>query len=65
MFDQSKYSADYNRQNYDRFTLCLPKGYKSRIKDLAAIKGQSMTQWIQLAIDNAIEHQEDAYTRKD
>lgn len=65
MFDQSKYAAEYNRANYDRLAVYLPRGYKARVKELAALKGQSMAQWIADAIDEHAAHQEDAYTRKD
>lgn len=34
-FDQQKYIDDYVRENYDRFTLKLPKGSKQKLKELA------------------------------
>lgn len=64
MFDKNKYSADYNRSNYDQIKIYAPIGYKARIKELAALKGQSMAQWIISAIDSAIQEQEDNYTRR-
>lgn len=65
MFDQRQYIEDYKKSNYDQIKIYAPKGYKAHIKELAAIKGQSMTQWILDAIDEHAAHQEDAYTRKD
>lgn len=64
MFDQNRYNADYKKANYDQLRIYVPKGYKNRLKELAALKGQSMTQWVIDALEEHAAHQEDAYTRK-
>jgi len=45
-FDQKAYVASYNRANYDRVDLKIPKGKKSEWKAKAKAAGLSLTEWI-------------------
>lgn len=38
-FDKFQYQNDYNKQNYDRITIMVPKGYKEKITELASSLG--------------------------
>lgn len=49
-FDQIKYNNDYNRANYDKITIMVPKGEKDDWKALAEEKGISMTELIRRAV---------------
>lgn len=49
-FDQIKYQNEYNKNNYDRITLLLPKGEKAIVKEMAATAGQSTNEFIRSAI---------------
>lgn len=42
-FDQIKYQNEYNKENYDRVFINLPKGMKNKVKTKAAIKGKSLS----------------------
>lgn len=41
-FDQTQYKNEYNRQNYDRVTVLLPKGRAKDLKAYAAAQGKSV-----------------------
>lgn len=45
-----KYGNDYNRAKYDRVTVMLCKGGKDTVKELAALAGQSVNEYIKDAI---------------
>ena len=49
-FDQIKYNNDYNRANYDKITIMVPKGEKDNWKALAEAQGISMTEFIRRAV---------------
>lgn len=52
--DKSKtytYNNDFNRENYDRISLMLPKGKKDIIKIKAQENGESVNAFINRAID--------------
>lgn len=51
MFRKFNYMNDYNKENYDRFTLLLPKGKKERVKAAAAAAGMSTSEYINALID--------------
>lgn len=53
-FDQIKYQNKYKKENYDRTELVMPKGKKDRIKSYARAAGQSMSEYINQAIDERI-----------
>ena len=45
----------YNRANYDRIGLMLPKGYKDKIKQRAELRQQSVNNYIHNLIKKDIE----------
>lgn len=49
-FDRIKYNNDFNRQNYDKVTIQIPKGEKETWKRMAEKMGLSMTELIRRAI---------------
>lgn len=50
-FDQMKYQNEYNKKNYDRIEIKVPKGRKAVIVAAATAAGQSVTEFISQAID--------------
>lgn len=55
VFNQIAYQNEYNRQNYDRVNLTMPKGRKEKIRLAAATRGQSVNEFINAAILAAME----------
>ena len=49
-FDQFKYQNEYNKKNYDRIEIVVPKGKKDEIKMAAKSAGQSVSEYIFQAI---------------
>lgn len=50
-FDQLQYQNEYNKQNYDRITIMVPKGDKERITAAAKAAGyKSRNEFILAAI---------------
>ena len=45
-FDPTKYKNDFNKQNYDRINLMIPKGKKDELKELAKEAGISVNEYI-------------------
>lgn len=45
----------YNRENYDRIVIMVPKGQKSVIKDAADAAGESLGGYIKKAIQERME----------
>lgn len=45
-FDQKSYIAGYNKANYDRIELKVPKGLKEKWKSKAEESDMSLTEWI-------------------
>ncbi len=54
VFNQIAYQNDYNRKKYDRINLTMPKGKKERVRIAAAAAGQSVNEYINAAIDRAL-----------
>ena len=54
-FDQMKYQNEYNKQNYDRIEFITPKGRKAVIKEAAKAAGQSVSEYINQAINERME----------
>lgn len=54
-FNQIAYQNDYNRQKYDRINLTMPKGKKECVRIAAAAAGQSVNEFINTAIDKALD----------
>lgn len=50
-FDQMKYQNEYNKKNYDRIEIVVPKGQKAIIKEKAKAAGQSVSEYVNQAID--------------
>ena len=53
MFDETKYKADFARENYDRVVFTVPKGKRADIKRCASLKGISITQLIVRALEQS------------
>lgn len=51
MFDETKYKADFARENYDRVGFTVPKGKRTDIKRCASQRGVSITQLIVYALE--------------
>lgn len=56
VFNQIAYQNDYNREKYDRVNLTMKKGKKALIKEAAAAAGQSVNEFINTAIDKALQN---------
>lgn len=50
-FNQIAYQNEYNKMNYDRIEIKVPKGKKEVIKEAAKAAGQSVNEFINQAID--------------
>lgn len=50
-FNQIAYQNEYNKMNYDRIEIKVPKGKKVVIKEAAKAAGQSVNEFINQAID--------------
>lgn len=50
-FNQIKYQNEFNKANYDRVEVNMPKGKKAIVKEAAAVAGQSVSEYINQAID--------------
>ena len=50
-FNQIKYQNEFNKANYDRGEVNMPKGKKAIVKEAAAAAGQSVSEYINQAID--------------
>ena len=50
-----KYNNEYNKQNYDRISLMLPKGKKKLIQQAAKVQGISTNQFINAQIDKQLD----------
>ncbi len=50
-FDQIAYQNEFNKKNYDRIEIKVPKGRKAVIVEAATEAGQSVSQYITQAID--------------
>ena len=54
-FNQIAYQNEYNKLNYDRIEIKVPKGKKAVIKGAATAAGQSVNEFINQAIDERME----------
>ena len=50
-FDSNAYKADFNRENYDRLNLMLPKGKKALLKEYANKHGESINKVVTTALE--------------
>ena len=53
--DTYNYNNDFNKNNYDRLSLMLPKGSKTILKDVAASESIKVNALIRRAIDRELE----------
>lgn len=49
---RNEYKSQYNRDNYDRIQLYLPKGIKDELKIISANKGISVNALINIALQD-------------
>lgn len=49
------YNNNFNKNNYDRISLMLPKGSKAVLKDVAANEGLKVNALIRRAIDRELD----------
>ncbi len=54
-FDPIKYQNEFNKRNYDRIAVMLPKGKKDELKALCKKLGCSMNEFVNSAIDEKLE----------
>ena len=54
-FNQIAYQNEFNKRNYDRIEIKVPKGRKAIIKAAAMAAGQSVNEFIAKAIDERME----------
>lgn len=59
-FNQIKYQNEYNKSNYDRVGIVMPKGRKDVIKKKAMAAGQSMSEYVNQAIEERMERDRDS-----
>lgn len=59
-FNQIKYQNEFNKANYDRVEIIMPKGYKAVVKEKAKTAGQSVSEYINQAIKQRMENTSDA-----
>ena len=52
-FDQFKYQNEFNKNNYDRITVLVPKGKKAEWQAQAKAEGLSLSAWIIRKIEEA------------
>ena len=50
-FNQIKYQNEFNKAKYDRIEIIVPKGQKAVIKEKAKAAGQSVSEYINQAIE--------------
>lgn len=50
-FDPIKYANEYNKENYDKVTIMIPKGEKEMWKAFAKAQGISMSEMVRRAVD--------------
>ena len=59
-FNQIAYQNEFNKRNYDRIEIKVPKGRKAVIKAAATAAGQSVNEFIAKAIDERMEKDGDS-----
>lgn len=64
VFNQIAYQNEYNRKKYDRINLTMPKGKKERVRVAAAAAGQSVNEYINAAIEKALNEDGEAAEQK-
>lgn len=54
-YEKIKYNNQYNKANYDKITILVPKGEKDEWKAFAQKKGLSMTEMVRRAVADYFE----------
>ncbi len=54
-FNKVKYNNDFNKNNYDRLNIVVPKGQKQVIQDFAKSKGKSLNAFVYELVQKEIE----------
>lgn len=49
-----QYMNQYNRENYDRYTVMLPKGTKQIYRELAERRGHTLNSYINMLLAEAL-----------
>lgn len=52
------YNNKFNKENYDRINLCLPKNTKAKLKQVASRHNESVNAYINEAIRQRMEKEE-------
>jgi len=55
-FDQAKYIQQYQRDNYDRVNIQVPKGIREEWKKIASSQGKSLNAFIVDAVEERIQN---------
>ena len=50
-FDRVAYQNEYNKKNYDRITIMVPKGRHDELRKLAKSSGVSVNKYVLAAIE--------------
>lgn len=56
-FNQFKYQHEYNKANYDRVEIIMPKGKKAEVREIAKAAGQSVSEYVNQAIEERMERE--------
>lgn len=56
-FNQIKYQNEFNKANYDRVEIIMPKGQKAVVKEKAKAAGQSVSEYVNQAIGERMERE--------
>ena len=54
-FDQIKYANDYNKENYDKIAIMVPKGERETWKAEAKKRGLSVSEMVRRAVAGYLE----------
>lgn len=63
-FNQIRYQNEFNKANYDRVEVVVKKGEKAVIKEIAKAAGQSVSEYINQAIKERMEREQQAGERQ-
>lgn len=63
-FNQIRYQNEFNKANYDRVEVVVKKGEKAVIKESAKAAGQSVSEYINQAIKERMEREQQAGERQ-
>lgn len=59
-FNQIKYQNEFNKAKYDRVEVVMKKGERAVIKEIAKAAGQSVSEYINQAIKERMEREQQA-----